>query len=42
MLCNVNPRNKNKENKNKTKTNKNTGHKEQSDEVQGPCQKDSI
>ena len=29
------------ETKRKTKTNKNKGHKEQSDEVQGPCQKDS-
>ena len=36
MLCNASPRNKKK-----TKTNKNKGHKEQSDEAQGPCQKDS-
>ena len=37
MLCNSNPR-KTK----KTKTTKKNGHKEKSDEAQGPCQKDSI
>ena len=36
MLRNANP--KNKENK----TTKKNGHKEQRDEAQGPCQKDSI
>ena len=36
MLCNANPRN------NENKKPKNNGHKEQSSEAQGPCQKDSI
>ena len=36
MLCNANPKNK------KTKQQKVNGHKEYSDEAQGPCQKDSI
>ena len=34
MLCNANPK--------KTKTTKRNGHKEQRDEAQGLCQKDSI
>ena len=38
MLCNANPR---KTKKTKITTNKN-GHKKESDEAQGPCQKDSI
>ena len=38
MLCNANPRNKEK----KKKKTKNNGHKEYSNEAQGPCQKDSI
>ena len=37
MLCNANPR---KQRKNKKP--KNNGHKENSNEAQGPCQKDSI
>ena len=37
MLCNANPRNKKK-----NKKPKNNGHKENRNEAQGPCQKDSI
>ena len=37
MLCNANPR---KQRKNKKP--KSNGHKENSKEAQGPCQKDSI
>ena len=36
MICNANPRNK------ETKKPKNNGHKEYSNEAQGPCQNDSI
>ena len=39
-MCNANPKNKNKQ-KQKKKAQKN-GHKEQRDEAQGSCQKDSI
>ena len=41
MLCNASPRNKEKTKK-KTITTKNNGHKGQSNEAQGPCQKDLI
>ena len=37
MLCNANPRKAKK-----SRITKKNGHKEQSDEAQGPCQKDSI
>ena len=37
MLCNANPRKAKK-----IKATMKNGHKEQSDEAQGPCQKDSI
>ena len=38
MIGNANPKNKEKKKKEKKKN----GHKEQRDEAQGPCQKDSI
>ena len=42
MLCNASPRNKKKRKKKKEKKPNNNGHKGQSNEAQGPCQKTQL